>query len=117
MKVVEAVLIWGFFLLTSVLGHVALKKAAGQADRFDYVRALTLWKDPWGLAAVLSWGLSCVLWGLLLTRYDVSTAAGTSALRYVLMLVAAAIWFSEPMSMRQGAGCVLITLGIILVAK
>jgi drug/metabolite transporter (DMT)-like permease len=76
-----------------------------------------MWKEPWALGAMLAWGGSCLLWGLLLTRYGVGQATGTSALRYGLILVAAALWLGETMNWRQGLGCGLIGVGIWLTAK
>ena len=117
MRTLETMLVWAFFLGSSVFGHVALKRAAGQAERFDYGRVLTLWKDLWALGAMAAWGLSCLLWALLLTRYGVGQATGTSALRYVLIVLAAAWWLGEAVSWRQGLGCGLIMAGIWLTAK
>ena len=117
MRLFETMLVWAFFLGSSVFGHVALKRAAGQADHFDYKRALTMWKEPWALGAMLAWVLSCLLWGLLLTRQGVGQATGTSALRYVLILLAAVLWLGETMNWRQGLGCGLIVAGIWLTTK
>ncbi len=117
MNRLETLLIWALFLGSSVFGHVALKRAAGQSDRFDYGRALSMWKEPWAAGAMLAWGASCLLWGLLLTRYGVGQATGTSSLRYVLILFAATLWLGESMDWRQGAGCALIAVGIWLTSK
>ena len=60
---------------------------------------------------------SCYLWAVLLTRHGVGEASSQSALRYVLILVAATIWLGESMTIRQVLGCVLISAGIWLAAK
>ena len=117
MNRLETLLVWALFLGSSVFGHVALKRAAGHGDKFDYLRAFTLWKDPWALGALFAWGASCLLWALLRTRHGVGQAAGTSSLCYVLMLGAAAVWLGETLDWRQGVGCVLIGAGIWLTHK
>ncbi len=117
MKQLEIIVVWALFFGSSVFGHVALKRAAGLSSQFEYTRVLGMWKDPWAMAAVASWTLSCLLWALLLTRFGVSEAAGHSSLRYVLILLAAVLWLGEPLSMRQIAGAVFIMLGIWLTAK
>ena len=66
---------------------------------------------------MLAWGVSCLAWALLLTRFGVGQATGISALRYGLILVAAVVWLGEPMDWRQGLGCGLIAVGIWLTAK
>jgi drug/metabolite transporter (DMT)-like permease len=117
MKTLEMLAVWAVFFGSSAFGHVALKRAAGSADRFDYARVLGMWKDPWAVTALLSWTLSCLVWALILTRHNVTEAAGHSSLRYVLMLGMAVCWLGEPLQGRQFAGAVLITLGIWLTAK
>lgn len=117
MKHFEIAAVWVLFFGSSVFGHVALKRAAGVSSRFEYAKVMAMWKDPWAVTAMMSWTLSCLLWALLLTRYDVSEASGHSSLRYVLMLILAVFWLGEPMSPRQISGAVLITVGIWLTAK
>lgn len=117
MRFGETLLVWALFLASSVFGHVALKRASGISAHFDYARVLGMWKDPWAITAVLSWTLSCLLWALLLTRYDVAEAAGHSSLRYVAMLLAAVICLGETLTTRQMTGAALITAGIWLTAK
>lgn len=114
MKSIESLLIWSLFFGTSVYGHVALKRASGHGAAFDYARVLSLWKDPWAISALVAWTLSCLLWALLLTRYGVAEATNTSALRYALILGAAALWLSESLDWRQILGCALIAAGIWL---
>lgn len=116
MKTAEFIFVWGLFLASSVFGHVALKHAAGASERFDWGRAFLLWKEPWAMGAGISWIVSCFLWGLLLTRFEVGEASGHSALRYVLILAAAWFWLGETVSIRQGIGCALIGVGILLLS-
>lgn len=117
MRMLESIFVWGLFMASSVFGHVALKRAASSSDRFEWLKALALWKDPWAVGAVVSWMASCYLWAVLLTRYGVGEASSQSALRYVLILLAATLWLGESMTIRQGFGCVLISAGIWLAAK
>jgi drug/metabolite transporter (DMT)-like permease len=117
MKIIESIVVWGLFLGCSVFGHVALKRAAGSSDRFEWGRALWLWKDPWAMGAGLSWMVSCFLWALLLTRLGVGEATSQSAVRYVLILAAASIWLGESFSTRQTLGCALIAIGIWMTSR
>lgn len=117
MKLLETLSVWTLFFASSVFGHVALKRAAGIADHFDYARIVTMWKNPWAITAILSWTISCLIWALLLTRYGVTEAAGHSSLRYVLMVAMAVIWLREPLTARQILGTVFIGTGIWMTAK
>ena len=109
--------VWAVFFGSSAFGHVALKRAAGSSATFDYARVLSMWKDPWAVAALISWTLSCLVWALILTRHNVTEAASHSSLRYVLMFALAILWLREPLHARQFLGAILITLGIYLTAR
>ena len=117
MKSIEAFLVWSVFFASSVFGHVALKRAAGISDKFEYARVLAMWRDPWAISAILCWTLSCLVWALLLTRHGVAEAAGHSSLRYVLIVAVAALWLGESMGSRQMLGAAFIAAGIWLTAK
>lgn len=117
MRSIETLLVWALFLGTSVFGHVALKRVTGHGSSFDYARVFSLWREPWAIAAMIAWALSCLLWALLLTRYGVVGATNTSALRYALVIGAAVLWLGEPIDWRQIAGCLLIVAGIWLTGR
>lgn len=117
MKSIEALLVWTVFFASSVFGHVALKRAAGISDKFEYARVLEMWRNPWAISAIFCWTLSCLVWALLLTRYGVAEAAGHSSMRYVLILLVAVLWLGESLDFKQIVGAVFIATGIWLTAK
>jgi drug/metabolite transporter (DMT)-like permease len=113
---IEPLALWGLFFLTSVYGHVALKLAVARAGSSSY--GSVLWasvSDFWGWSALLAWSLSCVLWGLTLSRHELMTANAISTLRYVLTGVAAWAFLSEDVGWQRAAGMLLIGIGILLV--
>ena len=113
---VEPSALWALFFVTSVYGHVALKLAVARADSSSY--GSVLWAsltDFWGLSALLAWSLSCVLWGLTLSRHELMTANAISSLRYVLTGLAAWAFLSEGVDCQRVAGMLLISIGIVLV--
>jgi drug/metabolite transporter (DMT)-like permease len=115
-KWVEPAALWMLFFLTSVYGHVALKLAVARAGSSSY--ASVLWAsvtDFWGWSALLAWSLSCVLWGLTLSRHELMTANAISSLRFVLTGVAAWAFLSEGFGWQRAAGMFLIGIGILLV--
>jgi len=69
----------------------------------------------WGWSDLLAWSLSCVLWGLTLSRHELMTAQAISSLRYALTGVAAWAFLSEGVGWQRGAGMLLIGIGILLV--
>ena len=112
---VEPSALWALFFLTSVYGHVALKLAVARASS-SY--GSVLWASVtnfWGVSALLAWSLSCVLWGLTLSRHELMTANAISCLRYALTVVAAWAFLSEGIGWQRAAGMLLIGVGILLV--
>ena len=113
----EALLIWGAFFGTTVYGHVALKVAAGASNRYEYRKALSVLGNVWGWTAILAWTFSALLWVLILTRHTVVSANAISALRYVLISLAALTVLHEPLQCQSAFGMLLVAIGILLIAK
>lgn len=68
------------------------------------------------IAGVLFYGLSFMLYILLLTRFDLSFISPvTIGAVYILLMVTAAFVFSEQFTLMKVFGCTLILIGIILV--
>ena len=95
---------------------LTVKLAVARAGSSSY--SSVLWAsvtDFWGWSALLAWSLSCVLWGLTLSRHELMTANAISYLRYVLTCVAAWAFLSEGVGWQRAAGMLLIGIGIVLV--
>ena len=112
----EPAALWALFFLTSVYGHVALKLAVARAGSSSYGSILCASvTNFWGWSALLAWSLSCVLWGLTVSRQELMTANAISCLRYALTGVAAWAFLSEGVGWQRAAGMLLIGIGILLV--
>jgi hypothetical protein len=108
--------LWALFFATTVYGHVALKFAVAGVPGGTYRQVLAAASTSgWGWSAVLAWGLSCLLWLLVLSRQSLMAANSVSALRYVLVCVAAWSWAGESVRWPQALGITLIAGGIWLV--
>jgi drug/metabolite transporter (DMT)-like permease len=104
------------FFATSVYGHVALKFAVDQAARENSKgTVLSALANGWGWSACLAWGVSCLLWAMALARQPLVQANALSALRYVLVCLAAWVLLGERLSWPQVLGMALLTTGILLV--
>lgn len=120
MKTLGVVAVWGLFFASSVYGHVAMKLATGHDEAGSdggggLLRAWALATDPWTVSGVASWCLSGALWVAILDGSSLSGAMSISALRYVLVVVAAFAVLHERVAPRQWLGVGLIALGIGLV--
>ena len=111
----ERVVIWSLFFASSVYGHVALKFAVG--DRGQTYRQV-LWTAAtsfWGWSTIAAWGLSCVLWIMVIARQKLLIAGSVSSLDYVLICASAWVFLGERITAQQIVGVGLISIGIVLV--
>ena len=72
---------------------------------------------PAVLAGFALYGLSALLWLLVLSKLDVSVAYPFVALGFVVTLLCGALLFGEPVSGLRIAGTLLICAGVVLVGR
>ena len=70
--------------------------------------------NPWIISALAAALAAAVTWMAALTRLDLSHAYPFTSLAFVLVMVASAIFFHEPVSGPKIAGIVLICIGIAI---
>lgn len=117
LNAVQSVTIWILFFATSVYGHVALKLAVGEGESQN---AKQLWSSAisfWGWSAWISWAASAVLWMLVVSKHPLLEASSISALRYVLICLAAWFVLRDSISFKEAIGIFCITVGIFFVAR
>lgn len=105
---------WAVFFLSSVYGHVALKRGVQATAGKDLWLAAA---SGWTWIAVLSWAISTVLWLWILRHETLLKAGSISALRYVLLGLASWALLQETLSTDRLWGMALITAGVYLVAR
>jgi multidrug transporter EmrE-like cation transporter len=93
-----------------VLGAGALPVDTG--DKFWFLTRLLL--NPWVLSALAALLAAVVTWMAAMTRLDLSHAYPFTSLAFVLVMIASAFFFNEPVTGPKIAGIVLICLGIVV---
>ena len=102
----------GFVLLLSG-GQMLFKQAALSLPAIDAVGALVaLARNPWIWAAGTIYGAAVVLWVAILQKLPLSIAYPFVALSFVVVPLAAALFFQESLTVRTLLGAVLILAGI-----
>jgi drug/metabolite transporter (DMT)-like permease len=112
----------GLFLLVIVLwtsAQVLLKWGlagfAGQKVGFQFfLRALSTWPV---LAGTILSASGALLWLVVLSRFELSYANLMVSFMYALIVVAAAVFFKEPISALRWLGAGLIVVGVFLVSQ
>ncbi|MCF0166641.1 MAG: EamA family transporter [Bacteroidales bacterium] len=102
-----------------VAGQVLLKFALGRMLPFAMTAAF--WRSVfanWQFAACgLCYGAGTILWFHIIKNYPFSTAYPLVSLSYVLGMVAAIVFFHEPVSIAKWIGVLLILAGCYLISR
>ena len=107
-------------VLLTVYGQIAIKwqvLAAGPfpADPGDKIRFLArLLLNPWVISALAAGLLASVSWMAAMTRLELSHAYPFMSLAFVLVMLASALFFSEPITPLKVTGITLVVLGIVI---
>jgi multidrug transporter EmrE-like cation transporter len=105
-------------ILFMVYAQVVIKWQVSAAGAFPENTADKLWflakllVNPWVVSALAGLLLAAVAWMAALTKLDLSHAYPFTSLGFVLVMVASAFFFHEPVTGPKIAGIVLICIGI-----
>jgi drug/metabolite transporter (DMT)-like permease len=103
------------FSLIMATGQILFKQTADTMPPIQSARSLlALGALPSFWAACLLYGAATLLWIKLLQSVPLSRAYPFVALGFVLVPAAAMLLFREPLTLRYGAGALLIMVGIWL---
>lgn len=115
-------------ILTSVglsaLAQILLKTGMSKADIGSSL-AQQRWSDsflliasnPWVVSGLVLYFLSAAVWLLVLARVEVSFAYPFVGLGFILTMVLGWWLMGDSIGLQRAAGTLLITLGVILVAR
>jgi len=84
-------------------------------ERFHFVATMLI--TPWVWVAIACTFFAGVSWMLALTRFDLTYAFPFTGVSFVLILVAGAYMFGEPVSIARIVGTLLVVLGLLVVVR
>jgi len=107
-------------LILGLYGQVVLKwqvdvnqpPPADPQGKLSYLVRMLI--NPWVLSSLLAAFLGMLSWMLALSRTELSYAYPFTSLSFVLILVASALIFGEPVTVTKLAGMLLIVAGILV---
>ncbi|TXT25929.1 MAG: hypothetical protein FD134_804 [Gallionellaceae bacterium] len=107
-------------IILTVYGQIAIKWQVlktgalpeSLSDKISFLFHLLL--NPWVISAFAAALLASVFWIAAMTRLQLSHAYPFMSLAFVLVMVASAIFFNEPVTPLKISGILLIVLGIIV---
>ncbi len=69
------------------------------------------------LAGMFSYGISIILWMVVLSKVNVSVAYPFLSVGYIITAVLAYFFFQEPLTLQKIAGILIICLGVFILAR
>jgi multidrug transporter EmrE-like cation transporter len=105
-------------ILLMVYAQIIIKWQVNAAGAFPESAPDQLWflakllVNPWVASALAGLFLAALAWMAALTRLDLSHAYPFMSLAFVLVMVASAFFFGEPLTGPKVAGIALICIGI-----
>lgn len=85
------------------------------AGKVHFIAVLLL--NPWVISGVIATFLAGVTWMMAMTKFQLSYAFPFVSLNYVLVMLASAFFFSEPLTATKIFGLIAILIGISVIAK
>jgi multidrug transporter EmrE-like cation transporter len=107
-------------ILFMVYAQIVIKWQVVAAGAFPPETADKIWflakllVNPWIVSALAASLLAAVAWMAAMTKLDLSHAYPFTSLAFILVTVASAMLFHEPMTTPKIAGIALICLGIVV---
>jgi drug/metabolite transporter (DMT)-like permease len=107
-------------IVLMVYAQVVIKWQVNAAGAFPHNAADQVWflakllVNPWVASALAGLLVAAVAWMAALTKLDLSHAYPFMSLAFVLVMVASAWFFHEPMTGPKIAGIALICIGIAI---
>ena len=102
------------YVIFAVLGSTLLK-AGAEAHTLFTVPLINLSVSAVTLFGIFSYGLSFILYTILLSRLELSFVSPvTVGLVYVLLMLTAVLIFKEPITAQKISGSLLVLVGVLL---
>lgn len=114
-------LVLGVNILMGVSGQFLIKLGVNQSGGLEKVGLikflLTAFTSPFILSGIFLYGLSAILWVIILSKIDLSVAYPSLSLGYILILLVSALFLGESVSAIRFLGVFLIVAGIVFIFR
>lgn len=101
-------------ILLGALGQVMFKMGIDKTQENNLKFYLELATNQWVILGFFSYGLSFLLWMVVLKHYDLSYARPLNSIGYIITYILAIFVLGENFSLRNFVGVLLITSGVVL---
>jgi len=107
-------------ILLGVFGQLALKKGMsvfGAVEKLSPGTIIGMVTQPFVVAGLFLYAVSAVMWLVVLSKVELSTAYPMLSLGYVLVVLLSWLFFREGLSATKALGVLLICVGVALIGR
>ncbi|MBN1825115.1 MAG: EamA family transporter [Candidatus Eisenbacteria bacterium] len=110
-----------FCVGTGSLGQLSMKrgmKAVGEINAAQVLQKMSAaFVNPYVLAGLALYGISALVWMIVLSRVNLSYAYPMVSMGYVFVMIGSYYFFQEPVTMLRVLGTLVIVGGVILISQ
>jgi drug/metabolite transporter (DMT)-like permease len=119
----QGFILLGVSIITTVLSQLLFKKEMLKIGNVDFsfrnieflIRQMVV--SPLLLTGILLYGISFLLWLMVLSKIKLSIVYPITAMNFILVITASYFLYNEKLTTIQYGGAVLIITGVFLLAK
>ena len=78
---------------------------------------LAVFTNVYLLSGMFSYGISIILWMMVLSKVNVSLAYPFSSIGYIITTVLAYLFFNEPITFQKVVGIIIICIGVFILTQ
>jgi multidrug transporter EmrE-like cation transporter len=111
-------------ILIAIGGQVLLKVGMNQISSAEIISLngaksffLAVLKSPKVMTGLFLYGLSAIVWLIILSRVDLSFAYPMIGISYIFMLVISKFLLNEHVSPLRWIGAVVISIGVVIITR
>ena len=123
-SLVKSILLILLSIVIAIGGQVLLKIGMNQISSdeiLSFVGArnffIAILKSPKVMTGLFLYGLSAVVWLIILTRVDLSFAYPMIGISYIFMLLISKFLLNEQVSPLRWIGAVVISIGVVIITR
>lgn len=123
-SLVKSILLILLSILIAIGGQVLLKVGMNQISSAEILSLngaksffLAVLKSPKVMTGLFLYGLSAIVWLIILSRVDLSFAYPMIGISYIFMLIISKFLLSEHVSPLRWIGAVVISIGVVIITR
>lgn len=110
-----------FSVMLGATGQITMKHGMNQVGRINAAEAVSkifgAFGNPFVLAGFAMYGISALVWMVILSRVNLSYAYPLVSMGYIFVVLFSRSFFHEPVTPLRLAGTLVICVGVVLITR